>query len=132
MDIIIHNNYKSCIQRSQLEEGILMNTAYFAKVSDSMSWNELKEKIIIQKKNKVKPLPFIIVAKVNISSTDFDNLSLSIKKPNIQYAPYVTLSISTLQGVWNCILIKCIDDSRNILIYTAGNIYPLYASIINL
>lgn len=109
-----------------------MNTAYFAKVSDSMSWNELKEKIIIQKKNKVKPLPFIIVAKVNISSTDFDNLSLSIKKPNIQYAPYVTLSISTLQGVWNCILIKCIDDSRNILIYTAGNIYPLYASIINL
>ncbi|MCH5263428.1 MAG: hypothetical protein J1F42_10975 [Lachnospiraceae bacterium] len=109
-----------------------MNTAYFAKVSDSMSWNELKEKIIEQKRNKAKPLPFIIVAKVNISSIDFDNLSMSIKKSNIQYAPYATLSVAALQGVWNCILIKCIDDSRNVLIYTAGNIYPLYASIINL
>lgn len=109
-----------------------MDTAYFAKVSDPMCWEELKEKIINQKRNKVKPLPFIIAAEVNISSIDFDNLSLSIQKPNIQYAPYTTLSVATLQGVWNCILIKCFDDSRNILIYTAGNIYPLYASIINL
>lgn len=109
-----------------------MNTAYFVKVSNLMSWNELKDKVIEQKKNKVKPLSFIIIAKVSISSMDFDNLSLSIQKSNIPYAPYAPLSVATLQGVWNCILVKCIEDSRNILIYTAGNIYPLYASIINL
>lgn len=107
-----------------------MNTAYFAKVSKSMSWSELKEKIIEQKRNQAKPLPFIIAVKIGVSSIDFDNLSLSIQKPNIQYAPYATVSIATLQGVWNCIFIKCIEDSRNILIYTAGNLYPLYASIL--
>ena len=109
-----------------------MNTAYFAKVSESMSWNELKEKIIKQKNNKVTPLPFIIVAKINVSSIDFDNISLSLQKSNIQYAPYATLSVATLHGIWNCILIKCNNSSRNVLIYTAGNIYPLYASIIDL
>lgn len=109
-----------------------MNTAYFAKISTPMSWKELRDKIINQKRNKSTPLPFIIAAKVNIPSIDFDNLSMSIQKPNILYAPYATLSVATLQGIWNCILIKCIDDSRNVLIYTAGNIYPLYASIINL
>lgn len=106
-----------------------MNTAYFAKVSESMSWNELKEKIIEQKRNQAKPLPFLIVAIINLSSIDFDNLSY-IQNLNIQYAPYATLSIATLQGVWNCILIKCIHDSRNVLIFTAGNLYPLYASIL--
>lgn len=109
-----------------------MNTAYFAKVSNSMSWNKLKAKIIELKNSKATPLPFIIVAKVNVSFIEFDNISLSISKPNIHYAPYTTLSVATLQGIWNCILINCIDDSRNILIYTAGNLYPLYASIINL
>lgn len=109
-----------------------MNSAYFVKVSKSMSWNELKEKINKQKNNRIKPLPFIITAIINVSSTDFDDLSLFLQKPSMQYASYAALSVATLQGIWNCILIKCNDDSRNILIYTAGNIYPLYASIINL
>lgn len=109
-----------------------MNTAYFVKVSKSMSWNELKEKINKQKNNKIKPLPFIIAAIINVSSMDFDDLSLSLQKPSMLYASYAALSVATLQGIWNCILIKCNDDPRNILIYTAGNIYPLYASIINL
>lgn len=109
-----------------------MNTAYFVKVSKSMSWNELKEKINKQKNNKTKPLPFIISKIINVSSMEFDNLSPSLQKTSILYTSYTALSVATLQGIWNCILIKCIDDSRNILIYTAGNIYPLYASIINL
>ena len=109
-----------------------MKKAYFAKVSDSMSWDVLKEKIEEQKRNKAQPLTFAIIAKVNISSIDFDKLALSIRKANALYAPYTTLSIATLEGIWNCILIKCFNDSRNILIYTAGNIYPLYASIIEL
>lgn len=109
-----------------------MNTAYFVKVSTCMSFNDLKEKINEHKRNKTKPLPFSVVAKITISSLDFDTISLSIKKPNIKYIPYTNLPISTSQGELNCILIQCEDDSRNILIYTAGNIYPLYASIINL
>lgn len=109
-----------------------MNTAYFSKVTDSMSWNELEEKIIKQKRNKTKPLPYIIVAKINISFLDFEKLSLSLPKPNMLYAPYTHLSVATLQGIWKCILIECFNNSQNVLFYTAGNKYPLYASIINL
>ncbi|WP_027643882.1 hypothetical protein [Enterocloster clostridioformis] len=107
-----------------------MKKTYFAKVSDSMSWDVLKEKIEEQKRNNAQPLTFAIVAKVNVSSIDFDKLSLSIGKANALYAPYTTLSIATSDGIWNCILIRCSNDSRNILVYTAGNVCPLYASII--
>lgn len=56
-----------------------MNTAYFVKVSKSTSWNELKEKINKQKNNRTKPLPFIISKIINVSSVEFDNLSLSLQ-----------------------------------------------------
>lgn len=63
-----------------------MNTAYFVKVSKSMFWNELKEKINKQKNNRIKPLPFIIVTIINVSSMDFDDLSQSLQKPSISTA----------------------------------------------
>ena len=47
-----------------------MNTAYFSKVSHSMSWNKLKANIVEQKKHGVKPLPYIIISKLYISSSD--------------------------------------------------------------
>ena len=43
-----------------------MNTAYFSKVSHSMSWNKLKANIVEQKKHGVKPLPYIIISKLYI------------------------------------------------------------------
>lgn len=108
-----------------------MNTAYFSKVSHSMSWNKLKTNIVEQKKHGVRPLPYIIISKLYISSSDFNNLFISFSKPNLLYAPYAPLSVASPQGIWNCILIECIDNSKNVLFYTSGNIYPLYASIIN-
>ena len=107
-----------------------MKKTYFAKVSDSMSWDMLKEKIAEQKRNGAQPLPFEVVAQVNVSSKDFDKLSLSVGKANALYSSYTTLSIATSEGEWNCILIRCCNDPKNILVYTAGNSYPLYASII--
>lgn len=109
----------------------LMETAYFVKVTDSMSWNQLNEKIEKLKRKGIKPLRFITVAKIVVSSKDFDNLAISIKKYNTLYAPYTHLSVPTNHGIWNCILLMCFGESRNILIYTAGNLYPLYASILN-
>lgn len=107
-----------------------MKKTYFAKVTDSMTWDTLKEKIEEQKRNKSKRLPYSVIAKINVTSKDFDELSLSIGKPNSLYYQYHEKSTATEMGVWNCILITCKDDPRNILIFTSGNIYPLYASII--
>ena len=97
-----------------------------------MSWSELEQKILEQKRKNTIPLPFTIIEKINISSIDFDILSTVISEPNILYAHYSDSSVATSQGIWNCILINCLDDYRNILIYTAGTPTPLYASILNL
>lgn len=109
-----------------------MSKAYFSKVSNTMSWNELKSNISEQKKHGLKPLPYEILTEILISPSDFDKLSICLSKSNLLYKPYATLSVATSQGIWPCILIKCFDNSKNILVYTAGNIYPLYASIIDL
>jgi len=107
-----------------------MNFAYFSKFSDFTSFDELKIKIEKQKINRVMPLPYIIIKKIHISSVEFDNILLS--NSNAPYASYIDLSIPTQHGVWNCIQINCIEDSRNILIYTAGTSHPLYISIADL
>ncbi len=73
-------------------EDFLMETAYFVKVTDSMSWNQLNEKLEKLKRKGIKPLRFITVAKIVVSSKDFDNLAISIKKYNTLYAPYTTIS----------------------------------------
>lgn len=36
-----------------------MNTAYFSKVTKSMSWNDLENIIVEQKRNNCKRLPYI-------------------------------------------------------------------------
>lgn len=109
-----------------------MNEAYFSKVSDTLSWNILKANIAQQKKCGLKPLPYELLAEIQISSLYFEELSTSISKPNLLYKPYAALSVANSQGIWACLLIKCFDNSKNVLLYTAGNIYPLYASIIDL
>ena len=108
-----------------------MNKAYFSKVSHTMSWNELKLNISKQKKNDIKPLPYEILIEIFISPCDFDKLSICLSKAPLLYKPYAAQSIATSQGIWTCILIRCFTNSKNVLIYTAGNIYPLYASILD-
>lgn len=109
-----------------------MNTAYFSKISKKTSWNMLEDSILLQQKRNCKPLPFTIIAYIDITATEFDELSQNILKKNEYYSQYTSLSIASLHGIWQCIFIQCIHDSRNLLLYTAGNKYPLYASIINI
>lgn len=81
-----------------------MNVAFFSKISKTMSWSELEQKILEQKRKNTIPLPFTIIEKINISSIDFDILSTVISEPNILYAHYSDSSVATSQGIWNCIL----------------------------
>ena len=41
-----------------------MSKAYFSKVSNTMSWNELKSNISEQKKHGLKPLPYEILTEI--------------------------------------------------------------------
>lgn len=109
-----------------------MTTAYFSKITPHMSWNKLISNITTQKENNRTPLPYSIVAKIVISPLEFSRLSSNLHVPNRCYAPYASLSITSKSGIWNCLLIMSSNDDRKLLLFTAGNLYPLYASVINL
>lgn len=109
-----------------------MDTAYFSKITGTMSWNSLNKRISKQIYTQNKALPYKIIIQLSITSKDFNEISKSLKIPHKCYLSYSHLSIPDSSGIWNCILIKSISDSRNLLLYTGGNIYPLYASIINI
>lgn len=112
-----------------------MNKAYFSKVSQTMSWDELKLNISQQKENDITPLPYTIITEIFISPSDFEKLSIFLSKASLLlsslYRSYAARSVADSQGTWACILIRCLNSSKNILIYTAGLMYPLYASILD-
>lgn len=113
-----------------------MSKTYFAKVSQTMSWDELKLNISKQKENDRTPLPYEILTEIFISTSDFEKLSVCLSKTSLLvsslYRSYAVRSVADSQGIWPCILIRCADHSKNILVYTAGNLYPLYASILDI
>lgn len=113
-----------------------MNKAYFSKVPHAMSWDQLKANISQQKENDITPLPYEILTEIFISTSDFEKLSVCLSKTYLLlsslYRSYAIQSVATAQGIWPCILIRCLDHSKNILVYTAGSMYPLYASILNI
>lgn len=109
-----------------------MLKAHFSRIYDNTTWNSLKNTIYAQRKNNCIPLPYIIIKEIYISLAEFDKLAMKLSKPRKYYTDFSLNSIANQQGIWNCILIKCNVDKRNVVLYTAGNIYPLYASIINI
>lgn len=113
-----------------------MNKTYFAKVSHTMSWDELKSNISQQKENDITPLPYEILTEIFISPSDFEKLSVCLSKASLLlsslFRTYAARSVADSQGIWACILIRCVDHSKNVLVYTGGLMYPLYASILGL
>lgn len=113
-----------------------MNKAYFSKVSQTMSWDELKLNISKQKENDITPLPYEILTEIFISPSDFEKLSVCLSKTSLLlsllYRSYAARSVADSQGTWACILIRCVDHSKNVLVYTGGLMYPLYASILDI
>lgn len=108
-----------------------MNTAYFVKVSENLSWNALKEKIRRQQETDCRPIPFVLLEKIPVSSREFDSISQNLQKPHSCYATHTAQSLPDSRGFWHCILIESPDDSRNLLLYTAGRPWPLYVSVLH-
>lgn len=113
-----------------------MNKAYFSKVPHAMSWDQLKANISQHKETDSTPLPYEILTEIFISTSDFEKLSVCLSKTYLLlsslYRSYAIQSVADSQGIWPCILIRCADHSKNILVYTAGSMYPLYASILDI
>lgn len=48
--------------------------------------------------------------------------------PISQYKDHYRSSTTSVNGVWQCIEVKCLTDIRAIAVYTAGRTFPLYAA----
>lgn len=69
------------------------------------------------------------VVAIVISKSEFDAICNDISIPNPCYFRFAPQSVARLNGIWNCIILQNAQDTRKIILYTAGRVYPLYAAI---
>lgn len=105
-----------------------MPTAYFSRVLNNTTWDNLLVVSQIQQARNCKPMFYNTLAEISINSSDFDRLGESLTNPNQCYLRYTSQSIADRDGIWNCIVVKSRTDNRKIVLYTAGRTYPLYAA----
>ena len=107
-----------------------MQKTHFSRIYDNTTWQDLQNTVKQQQLNGCTPIPYNILVEIPISTEEFDFFCNSLIKASKYFKRYATQSVIDSQGIWNCIVLKCATDSRNLILYTAGNHYPLYASII--
>ena len=105
-----------------------MRAGYFSRVDDRTSFTNLIANVELQKKEKCKPLQYYEYAIISISLDEFEEISRKISKTHPCYEEYTTYSVA-IDGIWNCIIIRCETDDREIILYTAGRNVPLYATV---
>lgn len=101
----------------------------FFKVDCNTNWLALKEKARLHESNMKKKIPYRILASIVLSQDEFEKLCKNIQLPHCSYMEFATRSIAGLDGIWNCILVCGNNRKQELIIYTAGQIYPLYVGI---
>lgn len=105
-----------------------MARAFFSRVESNTSFSTLITNARHQIEAGHKALDYNIIAEVYLSKEEFDvvinNISLSVS----QYKTHYTKSVTSPDGIWQCIEVKCSFDVRSVIIYTAGRTFPLYAA----
>ena len=106
-----------------------MSFLYFSKVNKGTSWSSIKNDIQFQTSNNCKKMEYSEVVAIVISTSEFDAICNDISIPNPCYFRFAPQSVARLNGIWNCIILQNAQDTRKIILYTAGRVYPLYAAI---
>lgn len=106
-----------------------MNKAYFYKVDSTTTWTSLTYKtyqsIILHR----KPLLYNCICKIFLNKIEFDSVCQKIYNVTPFCYKYYHMSITDYNGIHNCIEVLCKSNSNKIIIYTAGELFPLYAAI---
>jgi hypothetical protein len=106
-----------------------MRTAHFIKVRENMDWDNYIKLTQLLRKKGCKQLPYGIIGKIYLSENCFISLANKIYLPNTAYLKYSSHCVSSNNGIWNCISIRQVSSSNEILLYTAGRTFPLYIAI---
>lgn len=106
-----------------------MPYGYFSKVYPKLDFEELARKINLQRSKPCKPIEYIELTSLEISQGEFDIICNDISHPHKCYAMYARQSIAESDGKWRCIILVQPQSEQRLVLYTAGRLYPLYASV---
>ena len=105
-----------------------MKKAFFSRVEINMSFASLMAEAKQQMKAGYKPIDYEVITEIYLSQEEFCTLMNKISLPISQYKDHYRSSTTSVNGVWQCIEVKCLTDIRAIAVYTAG-ILLLYTSL---
>lgn len=105
-----------------------MPKGFFSRVMSGMSFSLLQIKASNQYKLGLNPIEYIVIDSMFFKTIEFETVLRDISVPVSQYGVNYVGSITSQNGIWNCIEFKCLHDPRSLIVYTAGRTLPLYAA----
>ncbi len=106
-----------------------MPFCHFSKVNKGISWLDIKKNTQLQILNNCKKIEYSETATITITQPEFDTICKDLSVPSPCYLKFTPKSVAGLDGIWHCILLQNTQDTRKIILYTSGRIYPLYAAV---
>lgn len=105
-----------------------MPFCHFSKVYRGATLSTLKATNEQQIKNNCKEMEYSPIATITVDQAEFKTICEDISHPRDCYQEFTSQSRTTPDGKWQCIVIKDRESGQQIILYTAGRIYPLYAA----
>ena len=105
-----------------------MPFCHFSKINLGTTLSSIKETMVVQKTNKSKKLEYSVITTITISPDEFETICNDISKPHVCYRNFTNQSIPSPEGKWRCIIIRNSQNHDSLILYTAGRLFPLYAS----
>ena len=106
-----------------------MPFCFFFKVNKGTTWDELKQLSEKQERAAKRKLEYFEAACFTVSYDVFLDICRDISVPQAFYQNHSKTSITTQSGMRKCIVICNTQDSKQIILYTAGRCFPLYAGV---
>ena len=105
-----------------------MPFCHFSRVHRGTTWATLNTTNEQQIRNNCKKLEYQVIATITVDQEEYKTICEDISYPRDCYRKFTSQSRTTLDGKWGCIIIKDRASGQQIILYTAGRIYPLYAA----
>lgn len=129
MDTITYRNITIHVEKINSVRSFSMPSCHFSRVYEKTTWSDLKAASGQQVKNNCKKLEYAEIATITVEQAEFKLICSDVSYPRDCYRKYTPQSCAASDGKWKCIVIKERKSGQQIILYTAGRIYPLYAAI---
>lgn len=106
-----------------------MPFCHFSRVYQGTSWTDLTANMQLQVTRSCKKLEYHSLIQIEVDPSEFNQICNDVSITQSCYRKYTKQSLATLDGKWQCITIKNRQTGQKLILYTAGQTYPLYAAI---